>query len=110
MSFTKGLRKHLEVSVAGKRIAGRTATDVFVNALCEMGLERIAALASVPTLSGSPLVSLVGPPRAFRRQGDWFIATHSSTAEKHSVLERVASRLGVQVHVSVTEPDEKSLT
>jgi hypothetical protein len=32
----------------------------------------------------------------FRQFGEWYVATHSDTAEKHSVLVRLKQRLGLR--------------
>ena len=106
-THTKGPRKHLEVVIDGRKLAGR-ATDVFVAALVEIGLERIAG--QHITLSGQPLVSDVPPSRSFRQRGKWYVATHSDTAEKHSVLVRLKERLGLaNIDVRLTEAAEELL-
>jgi hypothetical protein len=63
------------------------------------------------TLSGEPLVSRVPPSRAFRQFGEWYVATHSDTAEKHSVLVRLKQRLGLgEMDVRLTEFTEELLS
>ena len=74
-----------------------------------MGLERVSELRPVPTLSGTPVVSREEPDRAYKLCGGWYIATHSSTADKHSLLERIAKRLSVKIEATVTEPEEELL-
>src|SRR5688572_11827867 len=87
----KGPRKSLEVIRQGTILPGRTATDVYVECLQKIGLERVSK--EPLTLSGVSLVSRDAPARAHRQFGEWYVATHSDTAEKHSVLVRLKERL-----------------
>lgn len=103
----KGPRKRLVVVINNRTLTG-TATDVYVEALCEMGLERVAHLNM--TLGGQPLVSEKPSARAYRQCGSWYVATHSDTAEKHSVLERLQTRLALDMQIRLTEVKEELLS
>jgi hypothetical protein len=105
----KGPRKSLEVIHKGSPLRGRSAADVYSEALRIIGLARVAR--EPLTLSGEPLVSRVPPTRAYRQFGDWYVATHSDTAEKHSVLVRLKERLNLdEMEVRLTEVTEELLS
>ena len=68
--------------------------DMFeMSALCKIGLERVAN--EQLTLSGAPLVSRKDEARASRYSHGWYVATHSDTPEKYSVLHDLKERLGL---------------
>jgi hypothetical protein len=100
-------RRHLRVLIQGAELQNRNATDAFLAALRQMGLERVAALDI--KLCGRPLVSRSEPPpdRTYYRSGDWFVITHCSTREKKCLLEQVAEELGIDIRVSVIEPTDQ---
>lgn len=91
--ITRGSRRVLEVVWNGSRLPGKSATDVYVAALCKIGLERVAK--EQLSLSGAPLVSRKDEARASRYCHGWYVATHSDTPEKYSVLQHLKERLGV---------------
>ena len=80
-----------------------------MDVLLEIGLERVANLNLM--LGSSELISQTTPadPRRYRSCGNWYVKTHSSTSEKHSMLERIGRRLGIALDVTVTDPTEVHL-
>jgi hypothetical protein len=105
----KGPRKSLEATYEGRPIKGRTNADIYAEVLQRIGLEYVAK--QPLTLSGEALVSRHAPSRASKKVGDWYIATHSDTAEKHSVLVRLKQRLGLdELEVRLTECREDLLS
>jgi hypothetical protein len=107
--YRKGPRKLLEVIYEAGPVPGRSATEVYAETLRIIGFDRVAK--EPLTLSGEPLVSRDRPCRAFRQFGEWYVATHSDTAEKHSVLVRLKQRLGLgEMDVRLTELTEQLLS
>ena len=96
--------KKLEVTVYGQPIRGSSAADVFVAALNSIGLEKIVPLALC--IGPNAIVSSVPHPtdRGSKRCGNWYVLTHSSTREKKAIIEQVADKIGVEVHVRIVEP------
>lgn len=99
-------RKKMSVRLNGKLVEGRTAKEIFVKAIKEIGVEQVEGLGF--TLNGYPLVSQERPPfgRASSAIGNWRVATHCSTDMKHSLLQRIAARLRVDMEVQVVEVEE----
>lgn len=103
---TKSVPKTMLIWLNGEQIRGGTATEKFVKTLEMIGLERIANFKF--ELSGAPLVTrgASSEARTARCIGVWSIATHSSTAEKHSLLESIAARMQVDLRVKVQSSNE----
>jgi hypothetical protein len=78
-----------------------TAAETFATALELMGLERVAPLGK--RLSGIALVSKI-PGDGYQsqiRKGDWYITTHSDTADKKKLLQDIGAELNIPVRVEV---------
>jgi len=81
--------------VEGKTIAEPQAAAGMVRAIEYIGVARVASLGL--RLGGQPLIVRGDEPieRGYHRSGEWWIATHSDTAEKRAILEEVCHRLGL---------------
>ncbi len=100
--------KSLIVTIKGKMVEGKKATDVFVNALKMIGPTRIAELNKY-TVDGLPLIVFKKDNRkqmnSLGRQG--YVCTHMSTLGKKSLLERIGQSLNVKIKVEIEELLEK---
>lgn len=88
---TRGSNASLRVTIAGEQVRGKNAAEVFVSTICKLGIAQVEALGLM--LPPVPLVSK-SPSRSYQIRDGWYIATHSNTATKHSVLVEAARRLG----------------
>jgi hypothetical protein len=81
------------------------ATDVFIDALCAIGLEDVARLNLQQ--DGTPLVARVVPNKrdsSHAYRSGWYINTHASTPVKHSILIHIAEKLGLKMRVDLIIP------
>ena len=97
----KGPQTRLRVALDSRVIERPTAAETFATALELMGLERVAPLGK--RLSGIALVSKI-PGDGYQsqiRKGDWYITTHSDTADKKKLLQDIGAELNIPVRVEV---------
>jgi hypothetical protein len=109
IAHSKGPRKQLVVGFGDKTYRGKCAADVFVDVLCDIGLQRVFDLNLM--LGSSPLVARSIPLNAkqYRCRDGWYVKTHCSTPDKHSILERIAKRLGIAIETRVSDLEEELL-
>jgi len=103
-------RKRLQVWIDGERCEGRSGAHVFIAALERLGLERIELLPI--RVSGLPIVVSVRPQRAdlYTEHAGKYVRTCTSGAEKHSLLQRIATHLPEhKIEVRLTDPAEDLL-
>lgn len=98
----KSPRKSLVVTIDdGKVISGRTAAETFVQAIVGMGVDRVEGLGI--EVNREPLVSDSQSKKYNTAEIDGkYIMTHSSTAQKKDLLERIADELGVIISVDIS--------
>jgi hypothetical protein len=91
----KGLATTLTITVEGKTTAEPQAATGMVKAIEILRLPVLSRLG--PDWGGQPLVVRGGKPigRGYHSSGQWWIATHSDSAEKRNVLEEICRRLGL---------------
>lgn len=92
---------YLRVTVAGRTIEHSKASDTFVDTLELIGLPQIAAL----QLRSSGIALVSREPTSLDRsqvcrQG-WYVTTHSDTAEKKRILEKIGRLLNVPLNVVI---------
>jgi len=95
----KGLATTLTITVEGKTIAEPQAATGMVKAIENIGVARVESLGL--RLGCQPLIVRGGKPigRGYHSSGQWWIATHSDTAEKRNVLEEICRRLGLSCSI-----------
>jgi len=95
----KGPPTTLSIEINGRSIAESQAATGLVKAIEFIGPDRVRGMGF--KLGGRELVvSGVKPHgRGYHRCGDHWIATHSSTAEKRSLLESVCRRLALKASI-----------
>lgn len=98
----KSPRKSLVVTIDdGKVISGRTAAETFVQAIVRMGVDRVKGLGI--EVNREPLVSDSQSQKYNTAEIDGkYIMTHSSTAQKKDLLERIADELDVIISVDIS--------
>lgn len=82
------------ITPEGKEISETTACATFVAAIAHANLQRIADRGYI--LAGEPLVSKVKStkyPGASKAADSWYVMTHSSTAEKLRILNKLSKDL-----------------
>jgi hypothetical protein len=92
----KGPATTLVIKVEGKTIAEPQAAAGMVKAFEHIGVAHVESLGL--KLGGQPLIVRGKLPpigRGYQRTGEWWIATHSDTAEKRHILEEICQRLGL---------------
>lgn len=102
MNRKKSPSKTLIVTIKGKVIEGKNATDVFVNSIKMIGPAKIARLNKF-NIDGLPLIV---PKKDYRMQMNslgthWFVCTHMSTLGKMSILERIGKFLKIEMVVEI---------
>ncbi len=101
----KSPAKKLKVTINGKMVEGRKATDVFVNAIKIIGPAKIAQLNRF-SIDELPLIVFQRDGRkqmnSLGKQG--YVCTHLSTVGKKSLLERIAQSLNIKIKVEIEEP------
>ena len=101
----KSPAKKLKVTINGKLVEGRKATDVFVNAIKIIGPAKIAQLNRF-SIDERPLIVFQRDDRkqmnSLGKQG--YVCTHLSTVGKKSLLERIAQSLNIKIKVEIEEP------
>ncbi len=98
----KALSKALVVRLGNTVIQESTATETFVAVIKEIGPSKVANIPEIK-VEGLPLVV---PHKDYRMQLSkideyWYVCTHMSTANKKSLLERVANKLGLEIEVDL---------
>ena len=98
----KSPSKALVVRLGNTVIKDPTATETFVAVIKEIGPSVVANLPEIK-VEGLPLVV---PRKDYRMQLSkideyWYVCTHMSTANKKSLLERIASKLGLAIEIEL---------
>ena len=98
----KAPSKALVVRLGNTVIQESTATETFVAVIKEIGPSKVANIPEIK-VEGLPLVV---PHKDYRMQLSkideyWYVCTHMSTANKKSLLERVANKLGLETEVDL---------
>lgn len=98
----KSPRKSLVVTMdGGEVISGRTAAETFAKVIAKMGVDRVKGLGI--EVNREPLISESQSQRYNTAEIDGkYIMTHSSTAQKKDLLERIAGELGVIISVDIS--------
>jgi len=102
LKHTKSAKTGLRVRfVDGVVISERTAAGTLVEALKKIGLERVSGLSLL--VNGENLVSDQSSPKDYNEQrvGNFFVKTHSNTAQKKHHLERISEELGLGLEVDI---------
>ena len=102
-------RKHLTrnpgllVTMSDREIINHKASaTTFAEAIEKLEIERVRNLELI--VSGIPLISTSNHPTySQRKSGRYYIMTNTSTKEKKRLLDRIASRLDVQLQVEIVE-------
>jgi len=99
---TKAPSKALVVRLGGLTIKESTATETFVPVIKEIGPSKVANIPEIK-VEGLPLVV---SHKDYRMQlskidENWFVCTHMSTANKKSMIERIANKLGIKIEVDL---------
>jgi hypothetical protein len=102
-NLTKNSPTILSVMLSGKKIQEKTASDTFITAIENMGIERVASLGK--KLSGIPLLSNVKSTgyHTQRKCGSWYVTTHSSTKNMKILLEEIGRSLKIPIQVEIVE-------
>ena len=86
----------------GEIINHKTSATTFAEAIEKLEIERVRNLELI--VSGIPLISTSNHPTYNQRKsGRYYIMTNTSTKEKKRLLDRIASRLDVQLQVEIVE-------
>lgn len=98
----KAPSKALAVRLGNTIIKEQTATETFVAVIKEIGPSEVANIPEIK-LEGLPLVVTHKDYRMQLNKIDenWFVCTHMSTANKKSMLERIANKLGLDIEVNL---------
>lgn len=97
---SKGNATVLRVILNGESIEHPDAADTFVECLQRFGLERVRALGL--KLSGIALVGIArGEYQSQKPKGGFQICTHSNTADKKKLLEKIADELHLPIRVEI---------
>ncbi len=87
----------------GRVIARAVAKDTFIDALCAIGIERVRSLDI--KLCKIPIISNTRDKKYGGAQHDigngWLVLTHSSTADKKKILDKIAKSLHVKMKVDI---------
>ena len=102
-SATKAPKTVLVVKfLDGETLYEKVAADTFVQTIKKFGLEKVRQLEI--EINRGLLVSKVKPERyQYYKEGDYFIVTHSSTAQKKDILEKIAAILNVPITVNIVD-------
>jgi hypothetical protein len=92
----KGPPTTLNIRIDGHTISESQAAVGMVKAIGVIGPARVESLGL--RLGGQPLIvrGARRPRRGYHRCGDYWVATHSDTAEKRNVLEKICQQLGLK--------------
>ena len=98
----KAPSKALVVRLRNTVIQESTATETFVAVIKEIGPSKVANIPEIK-VEGLPLVV---PHKDYRMQLSkideyWYVCTDMSTANKKSLLERVANKLELEIEVDL---------
>lgn len=86
----------------GETIYEKVAADTFVRSIRKLGFERVRALGI--EINRGPLISFSRPERyQYSEDGKYYIVTHSSTAQKKELLERISSGLNTPITVNIVD-------
>lgn len=90
----------------GEIVSDRKAKNVFANSLIRLGIDKVVALGII--MAGEPLVGKKiefkkTPTQIASLGGGLFVNTHSSTANKMSLLGKIAARLGIDVKIDAVK-------
>lgn len=88
------------VNVAGKRVKEKNSTETFLSVLRILGPETIASMKDVK-VDGLPLIVTNKDYRLQMKKLDdnYYVCTHMPTSYKKSLLERLAKRMNVVIHI-----------
>lgn len=91
----------------GTIIEDRMAKRVFAHAIEKIGIERVLGLnlqlGGEPLLSQNKSVFVKQPSQIEEMKGGWIVKTHSSTAQKISILNKIAKKLNIKLKCEVVE-------
>jgi hypothetical protein len=95
----KGPPTTLSITIDGQNMTERQAAIGLVRAIVFIGLDRVGNLGL--RLGGQPLIVRGALPngRGYHQSGEYWIATHSDTAEKRGILEQICRRLSLRCSV-----------
>ena len=83
------------------------AKKVFARAIEKIGAERISRLniqqGEEPIVSNDRTLIAKRPSQVEEIKNGWFVKTHSSTAQKISILNKIAKKLGIKLKCEVVE-------
>ena len=98
----KSPSKSLVVRLGNTEIKESTATATFVAVIKEIGPSVVANIPEIK-VEGLPLVVSRKDYRMQLSKIDeyWYVCTHMSTANKKSLLERIANKLGLEIEVDL---------
>lgn len=95
----------------GTVIEEKTAKAAFAKTIEKIGAEAVAGLnivvAAEPLLSRDRKAFRKFPSQLERIAGGWYVKTHSSTAAKRELLEKIAARLGVSFRLTSALPFDR---
>ncbi len=86
----------------GSLVEGESATEIFVDALEALGLNRVKGLDL--QLSGEPLINDVPStryPSASKKRGAFYVPTRSSTTSKAKMLQKAADLLNEPLRIKL---------
>lgn len=97
----KGPKQNLRITLPNGRVIQRpTAAAALVDAIEALGLEKVRALDLHVT--GVPLVGTKKHDKYGQKQfGHWFVCTHSNTASKKTLLEKIGNKLHQPIQVEL---------
>ena len=98
----KAPSKALVVRLGNAEIKESTATATFVAVIKEIGPSVVANIPDIK-VEGLPLVVSRKDYRMQLSKIDehWYVCTHMPTANKKSLLERIANKLGLEIEVDL---------
>lgn len=86
----------------GTKIADSNASNTLVEVIQRLGIPKVENLNK--TCNGFPLISTSEhPPYTQREVGGYYIMTHSKTKTKKTLLEEIATDLGVKLKVEIVQ-------
>ncbi len=101
---TRSPKTILRVLIYNTLIREKKAVITFVKTLERIGCDKVSTLKL--SCCGMPLVSKDEPAQNgnypnYKQLGDWYVITHSSTADKKQILDEVSQRLGFNMKVDI---------
>lgn len=101
-SASKGPRTRLVVKFDDNTtIYESTAAETYAKALQKIGFSRIEKLGL--TMSRYPIVSRQQPTYSYITLGSYYVVTHSSTAQKQSILEKISRSLDLNLIINIVQ-------